>query len=309
MPSASEPPGNSTHTAPASAGGKIIVLGEHAVVYGHTALAGAIDRVVRCQAKPTDGLSTLSIPAWKIEVSVTDEDTPGKALRALLLAARADSVALHADSNIPPAAGLGSSAALCLAVARCLAPDASPEEHRAIAGAGEAQFHDRPSGIDVALSQCGGMARYDRLGGLVPLNVPPLSLVVGLSGVQRSTAVQVANVASKMTSDQGQTATAIAEMGDRAKEGIAALRNGDMETLGRCMSACHEALGIIGVGLPRLDAMVEVAMDAGALGAKLTGAGGGGAMIALAPGREFEVCAALGAENFESFVTTLGATT
>tara|TARA_R110002073_G_scaffold142117_5_gene293823 strand:- start:23576 stop:24511 length:936 start_codon:yes stop_codon:yes gene_type:complete len=297
-----------TQFAEASAGGKIIVLGEHAVVYGHTALAGAIGNLVTCRASATSQPSSLSVPAWNIEVSASDEDVPASALRALLAAANVDSVALHVFSDVPPAAGLGSSAALCLAIARCLTPNATEAEHRDIAAAGEAQFHNQPSGIDVALSQCGGIARYDRANGLVPLEVPAFSLVVGLSGVSRSTAVQVGNVASRMRSDGGITAAAIAEMGACAEAGIEALLAGNMAALGQCMSACHRELQSAGVSLACLDSMVAIAMEAGALGAKLTGAGGGGAMIALAPGREDEVRAALQAQNYEAFVTTLGAT-
>lgn len=313
MPSASDTKGASSREssrqfADASAGGKIIVLGEHAVVYGHTALAGAIDKSVTCRAQEIDGPSTLTVPAWNIQVCATDEDVPGQALCALLGAANVRSVALSVESDVPPAAGLGSSAALCLAVARCLVPDASPAEHREIAAAGEAQFHDRPSGIDVALSQFGGIAQYTTSSGLVALDVPAFSLVVGLSGVSRSTAVQVSRVAENRATDQGQTAAAIANMGKQAEEGIAGLLAGDMTQLGLCMSRCHEELRRAGVSLPCLDAMVALAMDAGALGAKLTGAGGGGAMIALAPGREAEVCSALKAQNYETFVTTLGAT-
>ncbi|MCP4444853.1 MAG: mevalonate kinase [Myxococcales bacterium] len=297
----------SSRATSASAGGKIILLGEHSVVYGHPALAGAIDKTVTACSTPIEGDSSLSVPAWDIEVSTRDEGAPAQALRALIEATGAQPTRLDVTADLPCAAGLGSSAALCLAVARCLAPGASDAEHRDIAGAGEAQFHHRPSGIDVALSQQGGIASYTVDGGLVPLDVPGLPLVVGLSGVCRSTATQVARVAARVADDGGLTSGRIKDMGGIVTAGIDALSSGDLDALGVCMSQCHRALRDIGVSIATLDAMVATAMEAGALGAKLTGAGGGGAIIALAPGREQQVCAALEEQDFQAFVTTLGA--
>ena len=291
----------------ASAGGKIILLGEHAVVYGHQALAGAIGKVVQCRAEPGVAHSVLRIPAWGIEVRDDEDGVPSQALRALLQATNAGPTRLDVETDLPPAAGLGSSAALCLAIARCLAPDASDADHRAMAAAGESQFHHNPSGIDVALSQYGGIASYDLKGGLRPLKVPALSLVVALSGVPRSTATQVANVAERRQSDGGQTQDALDRIGELSQQGIAALLAGEMPTLGTCMTRCHRSLGDIGVSIEPLDAMVKIALDAGALGAKLTGAGGGGAMIALAPGNESQILAALQAHHYQAFTTTLGA--
>ncbi len=288
-----------------SASGKVILLGEHAVVYGHMALAGAIDTKVHCSATPSPNTS-LVVPSWGIDTAETDDDVLGQALRALRSAAQVAPARLHVQTTLPAAAGLGSSAALSLAIAMALRPDASPAEHREIAAAGEACFHDRPSGIDVALCQHGGIASYSKESGLKPIDVKPLSLVIGLSGVSRSTATQVAAVAKRLQEDAA-TEQTIECLGDIAIEGIEAVSRGKLGVLGDCMNACHEALRDIGVSIDVLDSMVHTARKAGALGAKLTGAGGGGAMIALAPGNEERVQAALQELGYQAFTTNLGA--
>ena len=288
----------------ASIGGKIIVLGEHAVVYGHMALAGAMDTKVHCSATPSPETSLL-VPAWGIDAKESDNDLLGQALRALRSAAQVDPALLQVETTLPAAAGLGSSAALSLAIAMALRPDASSKEHREIAAAGEACFHSAPSGIDVALCQHGGIATYVKNGGLTEMDVPPLSLVVGLSGLPRSTATQVAGVARRMKDPL--TVAAIAKIGDIAIDGSEALRHGDLPALGTYMNQCHDALSDLGVSIDALDTMVAAAREAGALGAKLTGAGGGGAMIALAPGNEPHVQSALEALGYQAFTTRLGA--
>ncbi len=288
----------------ASIGGKIILLGEHAVVYGHMALAGAIDTMVHCSAT-TSSETSLVVPSWGIDAKESDDNVLGQALRALRSAANVAPAALHVETTLPAAAGLGSSAALSLAIAMTLRPSASPAQHREIAAAGEACFHTSPSGIDVALCQHGGIASYDKKGGLKPMDVQPLSLVVGLSGVPRSTAAQVAGVAERMREDSS-TKQTMERIGSIATEGGQALSSGDLPALGNCMNECHQALREIGVSIDVLDSMVEAAREAGALGAKLTGAGGGGAMIALAPGKESQVQAALQVLGYQAFTTTVG---
>lgn len=295
------------HASRARGLGKIILLGEHAVVYGHKAVAGAIDRGVACEQEPSEGASRLRIPDWRIDVQVGDEHPVARAFDALLSAAECSKVDVRARTDLPAAAGLGSSAALCVAIARSLRPDLTGDALRVLASVGEECFHERPSGIDVALSCAGGIGIFTRSAGLHALACPSLPLVVGLSGVQRSTAAMVAGVAGRVA-DGGQAKAQIERIGTLAEAGQQALLSGKLELLGGLMSECHQALQDLGVSINALDTMVEVAGEAGALGAKLTGAGGGGAMIALAPGREPQVREALQSRGFDAFITTLGAT-
>ncbi len=289
----------------APAWGKVILLGEHAVVYGHKAIAGAIHLGLRCKESPTE-VARLTVPAWDIDVSAGDENAVALAFTALHQEAGREPVHIEMEASLPPAAGLGSSAALCVALARILQPKLRGHELHAFANMGESFFHKNPSGIDVALSEGGGMGAYTKRGGLVPISCAPLPLVVGLSGVARSTAKMVDGVAQRLQKDpsSSQDLSKIAEL---AEAGEKALVAGDLALLGTLMKSNHQLLQKIGVSISVLDQMVEAAMGAGALGAKLTGAGGGGAMIALAPGRQEQVAAALRALGHEAFITTLGA--
>lgn len=168
--------------------GKVILLGEHAVVHGHPALAMAIDLGVRVTARPGHG--TLTVPAWDLAVDLARDagTAPARALLALADAIGVDArgVALVAEAPLPARAGLGSSAALSVAVVRALAAHAGhaldDDAVARAADAGERVFHGNPSGIDVALAARGGVGRFVRGVGLMPLVAPPLTLVVALSG-------------------------------------------------------------------------------------------------------------------------------
>ena len=134
--------------------GKVILFGEHAVVYGHPALAAALAQSTTVRATPAARCS-LSVPAWGL-----DQATPPVIAAVHAIAAHlgvSPDVALTGESTVPSRAGLGSSASLCVAVARALAPDGDIE---GAANAGEATFHGNPSGVDVALAARGGIGLF-----------------------------------------------------------------------------------------------------------------------------------------------------
>ncbi|WP_428263805.1 mevalonate kinase [Haliangium sp.] len=303
--------------------GKAILLGEHAVVYGHPALAGAIDSMVRCRfrSRPRGpGLPQalpplrLRVPAWQLEVvldgdgsgaddgDTTDRDyamdDPERALRALI-----DTVGAHlnldvrrelgpgeliVDTTLPAAAGLGSSAALSVALVRtlgqCLGHPLADSEVCLLADSAERCFHENPSGVDVALATRGGLGLYYRGHGLEPIAAAPLPLAVGLTGTPRSTAAMVARVAAAWEGDRSRVDAELATLGQAARAGAEAMRHGDSAGLGALMDQAHEVLRGLGVSSPTLDELCGIARRSGAMGAKLTGAGGGGAVIALGPG-------------------------
>jgi mevalonate kinase len=296
-----------------SAFGKVILLGEHAVVHGHPALAAAVDRRValRTERRPS-GPTSLAIAKWNVTVAVGDAHPLAEALAELARRTGAHhlSLALHAAAELPPAAGLGSSAALMVAVTRALAAAAgrrlAPGEVEEIAGAGERFFHTNPSGVDVALAARGGAGLYRRGAGLEPVCAAPLRLAIGLSGEPRRTADMVARVAAELEREPTRTAAGLGEMGRAAEGAAAAWIEGRMDEIGRRMARAQEILAGLGLSTRAIDDMVDAAARAGASGAKLTGAGGGGAVIALAPGREEEVVAAWRALGREAFTAMAG---
>jgi mevalonate kinase len=298
-----------------SAFGKVILIGEHAVVHGHPALAAAIDRQVKVwfEGRPSGPIS-LSVPHWNLSVSVGDEHPLAEALGILAQEVGAEhlSVSLHALAELPPAAGLGSSAATMVAVARALAAAAGRrlEPHRLehIASAGERCFHGNPSGIDVALAARGGIGLFRRTTGLVPVTpAATLELAVGLSGEPRRTGDMVARVASALTTNPDATALRLGELGDAAIAGATALEDGALDRLAEMMARAQEILASLGLSTRGIDTMVDAALREGATAAKLTGAGGGGAVIALAPGKTDDIVAAWRALGKNAFRVRAGA--
>jgi mevalonate kinase len=321
-----------------SAFGKAILLGEHAVVYGHPALAGAIDATVRCAWRALEEphvhgtLLRVRAPAWNLALAVesgaafTDASLgdPERAVAALVhgLDAHLGVDVLAAlgpgeivlDTHLPAAAGLGSSASMAVAVTRALAEavgrQLTAEEVAHLAQGAERCFHANPSGVDVALAAQGGLGLYYRGRGLEPVDAPPLRLAVGLTGVPRSTAVMVSRVAAAWEADRARVDDELATLGAAALAGAEAMRQGDIARLGTLMDGAHQILAGLGVSSVALDRLCDTARAAGALGAKLTGAGGGGAVIALGDGTdgaEEAIVAAWRAAGHDGFVCRVGA--
>jgi mevalonate kinase len=179
-----------------------------------------------------------------------------------------------------------------------------------VATAGEQQFHGNPSGVDVALATRGGLGLFRRGYGLSPLDAPPLPIVIGLSGEPRATKAMVERVAAALESDAAANGARLGALGTAAVRGAALVENptdAALGELGELMTSAHRHLAALGVSTATLDGMVGGALAAGALGAKLTGAGGGGAVIALAPGREDAVVAEWRAHGKVAFACRVGA--
>lgn len=288
--------------------GKVILFGEHAVVYGFPALAGALDLTVRARFSPRPGGAGLHLhaPAWRdLCADCASAHPVARAVQALIAEARARFApalserslcgVIELDADLPAAAGLGSSAALCVAVARLLAElstglsgeragarPVTDELIEAVASAGERCFHDNPSGVDVALATRGGLGLFVRGRGLEPIDAAPMPVAIGLSGHERRTADMVARVAERRAREPAPTQERLAALGDIALRGRDALERGALADIGALMTHAHDILATLGVSSDALDRLVSQAFAAGALGAKLTGAGGGGAVIAAA---------------------------
>jgi mevalonate kinase len=244
---------------------------------------------------------------------VAGDDSPvGRALAAIVRRLDAPALDFEADAEVPSRAGLGSSAALAVAIARAaLAACGRASDDATVDAAvneAEAIFHGNPSGIDAAAAKTGGAGRFTRADGWRAIPVlQPIRLCVGLSGRPRDTAAQVAAVA-RLRGRLSVTDDILAALGKLAGDASDALAKGDVDGLGRAFDAAHGLLSALRVSGPELDALVHTARTAGAIGAKLTGAGGGGAVIALAPGHERDVLARWQAAGFNGFLAEIAAT-
>ena len=283
-------------TASAFAPGKLILMGEHAVVYGHPALAMAVDRGLTVTL--TDRVGPTAVDAeW------VDDDRLTQALHAVL---PVEGIGVNITSTLPIGRGMGSSAALAVALARAsLTRDGLPLTHEAIdqrAFSVERVFHGNPSGIDHTVSMHGGALLYRKNNGTptfheVPL--PPLPIVVIDSGRSGDTAEMVGQVRDRLP----EVEPYLKQMGQLVLDTLPALESGNLPAIGQAWHENHWLLRAAGVSNRTLDDIVKTAEEAGAYGAKLAGAGGGGVVIALSekPKSVIEAAQAKKWDAFEIF--------
>jgi len=295
----------------ASAPAKIILFGEHFVVYGEPAIVVAIDKRARAEAErrqderlrfQSANLNTscyFENGAFKVEQGdakkVRFKFEPVKLAVEKVLAVYGKNVGLdiRINSAIPVAAGLGSSAAVVAsvtaAVAALLELEFSKQDIFRIAYEAEKIVHGTPSGVDPAIATFGGTLLFQVDTGFKPLEVKTdIPLVIGNTGVERSTRIQVEKVRETMDSFPQITDPLRKAAREIVLRAVTALQENDLETLGRLMNINHALLYGIGVSDESLEWLANAARKAGALGAKLTGAGGGGCMIALARPEKLE---------------------
>ncbi len=267
--------------------GKIILLGEHAVVHGSPALASAIDRGVRVIAKTSDHGLTLTINGLPRKVAAGDKSLEGQALEQLALYLGLNSKGAHLDVNveIPTRAGLGSSAAIAAACARALASlfETNPKEvdlYNAVQ-ASEKVFHGNPSGLDATIALKGGVLVFSRAKGAHPIFPMPLPLLVIYSKEPGDTRETVAHFAARLKQFETEGKDRLSRIARLVELGQIALEQGDLAGLGQVMNENQDHLAWFGVSTPTLDHISKLARQKGALGAKLTGGGGGGCAVVL----------------------------
>jgi len=295
---------------------KAILINEHFVVYGVPAIALPIFQPVEVEVgvEPGQGVEILWVTAGANNIPERSDSDLGKAVLAILgslgLSERENRFRFLCRNDLPGWSGLGSSAAFCVAAARatCKAEGlvGSDEQVNRAAFAGERVFASNPSGIDNTVATYGKAVWYRR--GEHPswefLPVPSsLRLVVGSTGMPSLTREQVEKVARVREGDRESFERVCREAGEVAVEARQALENEDFAGLGQWMDRAHALLSSVGVSSPELDEMVSVCQRNGALGAKLTGAGGGGCMVALAR-EEIDakrIVASLQASGYDAF--------
>jgi mevalonate kinase len=285
--------------------GKLILLGEHAVVFGQPALAAGIPKGVRAVASA--GTGRVQVPAWGIDAHAGDGTPVGTAAARLLERLGARDLDFVLEADIPSRAGLGSSAAMAVALARAARPDAATADLLAAVAESETVFHGTPSGIDAAAALHGGVGCFRLTDGWRPVPIQRrIKVCVGLSGKTRDTRAQVEAV-GRLCARTPAARKIVDLLGEVSEAGIAAVKDGDVDTLGRLFDMAHGLLAALRVSTPELDALVHAARAAGAIGAKLTGAGGGGAVIAIAPSHTRDVLERWRGMGFEAFDTVVGA--
>jgi len=302
----------------ASACGKAILFGEHAVVYGRPAIAIPILdlRVIAMVISNGDGL-WIDAPDLGERYSVDPARTDDPLALAVQLALQHADVGMNqsfivrVESELPVGRGLGSSAAVSAAIVRAVARhfgyELSPAEVSALVYETEVLQHGTPSGIDNTVIAYEQPVYFVRGQPIERFTVrEPLHLVLGDTGVMTPTRETVGDVRAAWEQDREHYEAlfdAIGAVVDEAREAIA---RGDHAEVGRLMDENHALLRELRVSSPELDHLVAAARNAGALGAKLSGGGRGGNMIALVtPETVDAVAEALGDAGAVAVFTTM----
>lgn len=222
-----------------------------------------------------------------------------------------EGIQLFIDSDIPPASGLGSSSSVAVAsvaaAAAALGHRLRREKLVEFAMISEKLVHEQPSGIDVNIAAHGGVILFSRGGKPAPVRLEePVEFVVASSGRERETAAMIRRVSEAKERHPELFAGLVQASTQLSELAASCLRRGQLENLGPILSVHHALLSWLGASIEALDEMVDRALKAGALGAKLTGAGGGGCVLALPkPAESAKIMEALRAFGKEAFITSL----
>ena len=299
----------------AAAPGKIILTGEHFVVWGSTALAAAIDKRVTAAAehagedeivsenygtrsKIAKGIGKGLYPIARAIYATKEHISSKKQVRVTI------------RSDIRPSSGLGSSSAVAVAtvasVAKALGADLSKKEIFDLAMESERILHGNPSGIDVAVSIYGGIILYRKGEPPKEVKVEECDAVVGLSGLSRRTAKMVSRVPEVRETSPNFFNALVASSSHLSMFASKSIEKRDYYDLASVMTFHNSALSWLGLSIPTTDEMIEICLENGALAAKITGGGGGGAIISIPKqGKAQEIEKALQSKGFESFSVKL----
>ena len=296
--------------------GKVILFNEHFVVYGIPAIASAIDKKTVAEVKKCKGKDFIihdnrdATPGYKEEKLEQQKESIIRIKKAMGIE---DCIEIWLYGDLKAASGIGASAASCAAIARAIADEfgmnLSDEEINEIAYEGEKAYHGNPSGIDNTCAVFGGLVWFIKGKGMERLKIEkPVEIVMGDTGIVANTKKAVAGVRERKERYKEKYDKIFKEAEKLAYEARNALLEMDWKSVGELMNKNHKLLQEIEVSCKELDFLVEVALENGAYGAKMTGGGLGGYMVALTPGKELQekVAKAIEKEGFYALRTKIG---
>ncbi len=274
-----------------SAPGKVILLGEHAVLYGEPCLSTAID--LRTDVQAIAKGRTFRVNSYRMD---SVHHTYIKAAVDNLW--KGDPIQFRTRSNIPSAGGIGSSAALTVATVGCLsmlegdwnldtiARRSYDVEYIVQGGGSPTDTSASTFGSGILLSSAKGdnllwdIQKEGRQWFIHHVDMPSLTLVVGNTKIKSKTPIQIQKI-QRFVQHSGFSRDLITDIGALVHDGMKALMDEDFTTFGKLMNMNQNILHTMGVSTKELEKLIHVSLKAGAYGAKLTGAGGGGSIIVL----------------------------
>jgi len=301
--------------------GKAILFNEHFVVYGVPAIVSAIGKYTVAKAQPFNEhrLNLVdnrgATPKYKEDKKEQQQDSIRRMIQKMNLDFSRGGVDVELAGTLYAASGIGASAASCVAMARALSEfyhlNLSDEEINNIAFEGEKGYHGTPSGIDNTASTFGGLIWFEKKDPVVMERIDlmnPVEIVMGNTGKVADTTAAVDGVRQRKQEHPEKYDEIFKRAENIAYLAKQAFIDEDLHEIGKLMNENHKLLQQIEVSSKELDFMVKLAREYGAYGAKLTGGGLGGNMIALTPGRKLqeEVANAIEKEGFQTLSTRIG---
>lgn len=302
--------------------GKAILFNEHFVVYGVPAIVSAIGKytVAKARAYSQSRLELIdnrnATPGYKEDKKEQQKESVTRILKEMNIDfTRKGGVEVELAGTLYAASGIGASAASCVAIARALSDfyelNLSDEDINNIAYEGEKGYHGTPSGIDNTASTYGGLIWFEKNQPSVMERIElqnPVEIVMGNTGKVADTTAAVADVKRRKEENDEKYDEIFKRAENIAYLAKQAFIDEDLHEIGKLMNENHKLLQQIEVSSKELDFLVKLARDYGAYGAKLTGGGLGGNMIALTPGRKLqdEVANAIEKEGFQTLKTSIG---
>jgi mevalonate kinase len=277
-----------------SAPGKIILFGEHAVVYGRPALAVPVTQVQATATVSENSRGGVMIEAPNINLSADLSSLPSdhplvfviNSVFSTLKISNPPACTVYLQSTIPVASGLGSGAAVSVAIIRALSgflgKPLLDEKVNLLAFEAEKLYHGTPSGIDNTVVTYAKPVYFILKKPIKTFHVgAPFTIMIGGTGISAPTKDSVGSVRKLWQADKPRWEKVFTRVGEIVWNARQAIERGDVAELGRLMDANHALLQEMTVSCVELDDLVEAARKSGALGAKLSGGGRGGNMIAL----------------------------
>ena len=302
--------------------GKVILFSEHFVVYGLPAIASAIGTktTAAVERKPDPGVELIDnrpeTKGYKAEKFGQQKESLDRMLKFMNIDTQKKGFKVTLAGDLIAASGVGASAASCAAIARAFSDELSlnysDERINEVAYEGEKGYHGTPSGIDNTAATFGGLIWYKREGSSHLMERmklrKPVEIVMGNTGIVADTKIVVAFVKERKEKQPEKYAGIFKNAERITRDARRQLEAFHLEEVGAYMDRNHELLQQIEVSSPELDMLVDLARNNGAYGAKMTGTGRGGYMVALAPGRDLQERVALAIEKkgFQALRTTIG---